>query len=303
MKNLFNFFLYFLTFFIGNVTFSQNEKAIDERAKNLNYPGTIASLVDSLTLNLSSDKEKARAIYSWIAYHIEYDFVGLKNESKLKVDPLGVISKGKSVCQGYANLFNELATIAGLESEVVVGWAKNGMDKIGKIDWESSNHAWNAVKIDNKWQLIDVTWGSGYGRNNKFIREFNAVYFCTPPEKMILNHYPEDEKWKLGVNVSKEMFDLSPNYYTPFLMLDIKKLNQTQGYLQPSFFKKTQIKFECDAEIKNILLTCDNDKTVNVDFTTSKNRVVFDIKVRRKYEYYMIYINNEGVIEYTSKVK
>lgn len=307
MKNILKFGLIFSTFFLGNFTFSQNDNltytTIDEHAKNLKFPGEISSLVDSLILNLNSDKEKSRAIYSWIAFHIDYDFIGLKDESKLKTDPLGVISNGKSVCQGYANLFTKLAIEAGLESQVIVGWAKNGLKKIGEIDWEDSDHAWNVVKIDDQWQFIDVTWGSGYGKNRKFVRKFNDTYFLTPPEKMILNHYPQEEEWKLGVNITKEDFDNSPIYSTPYITFDIKNLNQRSGILEPRLFKKNEVSFVCETKIKNILITCDNGSAKNIPFSNNDNTIKFQFKVRKKYKIYTIYVNNEATLEYTTVKK
>ncbi len=304
MKNILKFAFIFIAIIWVNLTIAQNENltytTIDEHAKNLKFPGKISSLVDSLILNLHSDKEKARSIYSWIAFHIDYDFIGLKDESKLKIDPLGVISNGKSVCQGYANLFTELATQAGLESKVIVGWSKNGSTKIGEIDWENSDHAWNVVKIDKQWQLIDVTWGSGYGKNKKYIRKFNDIYFLTPPEKMILNHYPEEDEWKLGSNVNKEYFDNSPIYNTPYLQFGITDLNQSTGILKPSLFKKIEISFVTETKIKSILLSCDNGKTSNINFSHNDNTIKFEIKVKKKFAIYRIAINNEGTLDFTT---
>ena len=71
------------------------------------------------------------------------------------------------------------------------------MDKNGNKF--SSNHTWNAVRIDSNWHLLDVTWASGFltFSGNEFIRRYDGSYFLTPPRQFIADHYPEDLKWTL----------------------------------------------------------------------------------------------------------
>ena len=47
-----------------------------------------------------------------------------------------------------------------------------------------STHSWNAVKIDDAWQLVDATWGAGSltTKDKKepgpiFVKRFNGHYF------------------------------------------------------------------------------------------------------------------------------
>ena len=49
--------------------------------------------------------------------------------------------QNKTVCAGYSKAFELLCNAVGINTIVVT----------------SCNHAWNAVKIDNRWYLIDVT--------------------------------------------------------------------------------------------------------------------------------------------------
>jgi transglutaminase/protease-like cytokinesis protein 3 len=54
---------------------------------------------------------------------------------------------------------------------------------IGKLP-KQNDHEWNAVKIDGRWKLIDVTWASGSvsTQTGKFVPEFNDAYYGTAPE-------------------------------------------------------------------------------------------------------------------------
>lgn len=58
----------------------------------------------------------------------------------------GALIDGRCVCSGYAAAFRLLAAEAGLESIVVTGILDGGL-----------SHAWNKVKIDGEWQIVDVT--------------------------------------------------------------------------------------------------------------------------------------------------
>ncbi len=62
----------------------------------------------------------------------------------------GVLINGYSVCEGYAEAFQLLMDIAGIEGYIVIGEADNGSDVV--------SHAWNIVKLDGEYYHIDCTW-------------------------------------------------------------------------------------------------------------------------------------------------
>ena len=53
-----------------------------------------------------------------------------------------MLFKGKAVCGGYAEAFQEFMHELGIECRAVVGWI----------------HEWNQVKLDDGWYWIDCTW-------------------------------------------------------------------------------------------------------------------------------------------------
>lgn len=66
-------------------------------------------------------------------------------------------SSGKSnyaVCSGYALAFEHLMHKAGIPCGYISGFAYDETEK----NPEECGHAWNIVKIDNKWYEVDVTW-------------------------------------------------------------------------------------------------------------------------------------------------
>jgi len=158
---------------------------------------SIASLSAYLTKPARDDREKVRAIFRWIAENIAYDIDAYRAGRACDVSPEGVLRNRKSVCSGYAALFQSLAEKAGLKAVTIKGYSK-GYGYAAGAKMRSTNHAWNAVMLEGKWQLLDATWGAGYiDERGRFVRRFNEHFFLTPPEKFIFDHYPEHERWQL----------------------------------------------------------------------------------------------------------
>ena len=109
---------------------------------------------------------------------------------------------GKTVCEGYSRLYIELAEYLGLMVKYIAGYAKEyGYEpgnKLGRPD-----HAYNAIKLDNNWYLLDPTWGAcNYEKKNKNKKnrdDYNDYYFCTDPELLIRSHFPKQDNWKLNI--------------------------------------------------------------------------------------------------------
>lgn len=201
MKFTFLFFTLFLNLsLIAQTDFSK----IDEHAKNAPRSAAKSSktLVDYLTKNATNDLEKVRAIYSWMVDNIKYDYAAI--EGNVKVDQKWadrqsaptVLRYKKGVCQGYANLFVELAEQAGLEAIFVTGNTKKQRGRIPR-----TGHAWNVVKIADEWKIIDATWGAGAADSDNPNAAANSEKFFLPaPEDLILSHFPNDPIFQLSHN-------------------------------------------------------------------------------------------------------
>lgn len=204
---------------------AQNGKRVDSIIRN--YPKSASSaerLAARLQKDFVTEYDRARAIYTWIALNITYDVdlyrksksgpvyaVG-KSDKEIEQNTVnGVLLTRKAVCDGYATLFTRLASLTGLESEKIEGMAKTTLDDLGN-DRLESNHAWNTVKIDGKWRLVDATWGSGFMIGNAYKKRFDPFYFDTLPKLFFLKHYPESGKWN-GEAVDKQKFINTPLFY------------------------------------------------------------------------------------------
>lgn len=155
-------------------------------------------LVDSLTAPFTNDYDKVRAIYVWIATNIQYDLLSFHQSRSQGQTVSKVLSSGKALCSGFSLLFQDFCHKANIESEIIEGYAKAIGYKPGQ-KFESSNHAWNAVRIYGTWYLLDVTWAAGNpqflsGQKNKTDLD---TYFLVNPEILVKTHLPEDPSWQL----------------------------------------------------------------------------------------------------------
>ena len=155
-----------------------------------------AALSKYLAKGCKTDEEKARAIYVWITDKIAYDADGFFSGNKGPQAAEAVFAAKKGVCEGYANVFLDLAKRMNLNAVKLHGFVKGfGYQDGQKIS--KPNHAWNAVQIGKKWYLLDSTWGAGSLTDKKFQKKFNAHFFKTDPEEMIFTHLPVAKEWQL----------------------------------------------------------------------------------------------------------
>lgn len=187
----------FLSCCVFNLNAQTDFSAVNQSSKKV--PDSITSyrgIAKYLTSSLETDEEKARALYIWIAnnisYDVDYPFEQFDSAEQL-IDE--VLEERSGVCQHYSELFLAMSKSVGLDSYLISGYTKDAYDKIA-----SSSHAWNAVKIDSSFYLIDVTWGAGYLDNGEFTRLFNEDYFLVAPENFIEDHMPFDPMWQLTSN-------------------------------------------------------------------------------------------------------
>ena len=208
-------------------------------------------LAQQLTADCTTDLQKVRAIFRWITDNIAYrtkEPVSRKRKSRFTEEetddttllkPLDervaeiVLANKVAVCDGYARLFKTLCNYAGLQAEVITGYGKTEPHKIHQRF--RNNHSWNAVMIDSVWQLLDVTWASGYinWQGDRFIRQLDEQYFLSPPDVFIREHYPDDLRWSLIDNPPlMAEFRLSPFKQKSFIKYNIISYKPAKGIIE-----------------------------------------------------------------------
>lgn len=308
-----------------------NISSIDWKMKNMDAP-TVDSLAKKITGYYSTDLEKTRAIFSWIAQHISYN-TGIFNPGrnyrpvKFVFDPADTVSSKSAVeqtaekvfrrrvgvCDGYAKLFKTLCDYAGIESEVIVGYGKCNLEKDYKF---RTNHTWNAVKIDSVWYLLDVTWASGYiNFANEYVSHIDESYFLTPPQQFILDHYPEDLKWTLLEHPpTLREFHFSPFKYKSFIKYGITSASPANGTIEAFVGDTVRIELRLKDAAKDSLIASDpffdssifqlSPASVFLQPVVENNKAIYTYVVEtNSIEWIHLLYNDDPVLRYKLIVK
>lgn len=116
-----------------------------------------------LTNDKTGEKEKFDAIFTWVVFHMHYDYKKYKRGKAFANNrPIKrIIRSHKGLCLDFAHVMDSLCAYAGLHNTTVEGYVKEFTFDIHDTLY-MGNHAWNAVKLDGYWYLYDATWCSGY---------------------------------------------------------------------------------------------------------------------------------------------
>lgn len=314
----------YLFLLISFSTFTQHFEQVD--AKVLEYPrfSKVEDLANKIEKDFSSDADKVRAAFFWLAKNIRYNLKEFYNpeqryyrfsysseaekEQKLqevKDKLIDATFKNKTgVCEEYAQSFKKICDLLNIEAEVLKGYVRNSAKEIGVMP-NTTNHAWNAVKVDGKWIILDATWAAGFLRNGKWIRKFNTYYFDMPKDKTFKTHYPEDQLWVLRFGrMSLEEFYNQPIYKKTFLGLKAELLSPKKGiiYLTPN--ENITLKFKnLDPKLLVFYTIKGNNLAQKPKLVKENNITTLTIKNPNRNTNITIYINKSDALHFKIKVK
>ena len=130
------------------------------------------------------DYEKAKVIHDYVINHTRYDVEAAEGflqggaSDANSFTAYGVLVNGKAVCQGYAEATQILLSLAGIPSELVIGYVDDGVGGY-------TSHMWNMVFIHNKCYMIDTTWDDPVGPEDMLIYD----YFLIESDILKQDHY------------------------------------------------------------------------------------------------------------------
>lgn len=154
-------------------------------------------------------RERTKAIHDYVVLRLTYDeatfkrFLAHDTSNWPAQDAEHVFESRTGVCEGYARLMVALGKASGVSIAYIAGSVRNAHYRVAEGDettmkaaLEGYGHAWNAVMLDGKWQLIDATWDdpSGAAPSGSHVR---STYLFTPPELFVYDHLPDDPNWQL----------------------------------------------------------------------------------------------------------
>lgn len=222
-----------LIFFSTLPAYAKNYRNIDRKAQSVpaQYEKTLPQLVSYLTKDLTSDEDKARILLAWIVYNVDYDAYKSKAiiehaytpraARKLNLTTGDIFVTRIGVAKDFAELYQRMASMAGLDSMTVSGYAGRG---ISSRNMEEYRHDWNVIKINGKWELVDPVWamrgdinalqdvgsdrqhqreikkreaGSREATRKRRNRSIDERWFMSEPRDFVETHYPDDSRFQL----------------------------------------------------------------------------------------------------------
>lgn len=173
-----------------------------------NIPADIEKNIKSIAQYIDKNEPnpylKIKALHDYVISRVTYDLDVLKTGIRPKQDAQTVFMTHKGVCEGYANLFKALGQAIGIDVVYILGKIRQDLAPVDvipenvrllKSNYDWTNHAWNAVKVEGNWQLVDTTWDDTDSANSAPSDRGN--YLMIPPQAMIMSHFPQQQDWQL----------------------------------------------------------------------------------------------------------
>lgn len=169
--------------------------------------------------NLTTDYDRALNAYEHIINNTTYDNVranaGYNSFADMDGDTMscwnitGVFLNHNAICRGYAQAYQYLMNLQGIECGYVYG----------------GGHCWNIIKLDNEWYYIDVTWGdpvtelryTNTGEIRYIEQGIDYSFFCMTTEQLLQLHTPD-------ADINPELPQCTATKYNYF------EMNKNSGY-------------------------------------------------------------------------
>lgn len=166
---------------------SSRRAAADKAIKDLldDWVPELQTILNDTSSESNAEKRKyltALRLHDLIINRIDYTYnsLGQPEESKYAHSIAGIATEQGVVCEGYADMFSYILNRIGMESLIIIGFAPGA-------------HAWNAVKLDGKYYLCDVTWDDHGAPAVNYIKENHYSWFCTPRSVFNTKHTADNE--------------------------------------------------------------------------------------------------------------
>ncbi|WP_075591540.1 transglutaminase domain-containing protein [Labilibacter marinus] len=307
---------------------SQDVKdVVDAFPKKINSTTSFALLINKNFKK--NDRDKVGGIYYWMATNVvfntkehfsdkdkvTYSFrYKTQEEKEAKIQKVNreiaeqTFQTKKAVAKEFAFLFEKLCVNSGVECVTIEGTSKSGLKDIGRKAGRV-NHYWNAVKLQGKWQLLDVTWGAGelYEESEYYVRTYSEAYFLIEPSLFYLNHYPKKGEW-LFLNKTREDFGLIPLFYKPYLHSNLQLINE-EGVITSSEKNTLKVEFskrdtESSQSVSMFSYAFERGETKKALMPTYKDGIIqMQISIKAiKSDYLTIYGDNRPLTSFKIKM-
>jgi len=152
--------------------------------------------INSISKN---DYEKVRAMYMFVGQFLIYDwekYEKIKKKEKTKqLSAQELLTGKKGVCGDVSEFIRVLCKMNNIPCLYITGYTKQ---KWHEPHRKKTSHAWNALRIDSTWYLLDATWGmKNYTVKEKCRKRINTYYFLGHPIYYMQKHLRADPAMQL----------------------------------------------------------------------------------------------------------
>lgn len=279
--------------------------------ENLN----VATIADTISRKFIDKKDKARAIYFWIANNISLDPKATRSNDNKKADPVIVIQERKTTPLGFANLVQEMCSMANIRCLVVDGFVKKSAEEINnKAD--EINYSWNVVQLGqspDKWYYIDAASAAGFldKKMSVFTRQFITDYFFADKALFNLSHYPDNSGWYLGNDQKslKEFYAL-PIIGRSAFAIGLQKPLPLNGFIKAKKGNNVSFSFNYNpgTAITDISIVIgEGSKQLRpdkIDFTDNGGSIKFNYKFKKDDTYpFTIMADGKEILRYYAEIE
>lgn len=166
-------------------TSMEEEESLDKIVNNI-----MATIIKD---NMN-DFEKIKAIHDYIILNSEYSL----NTTNSAFSPYTLVTEGKGVCSAYALLAYKMLSKCNIEAYIVEGETTQA-------------HAWNLVKLDNKFYHIDTTWDDPIEDRKGLVQ---YTYFLTSDAYMSKDHKWDTSLYPKATDLSYDWLHSIKEAYT-----------------------------------------------------------------------------------------
>ena len=165
----------------NTLTVSADRQVISQKITEFN--AEVQKIIDQIGTDWS-DSKKISFIHDYLVENLEYDEAAVdfidSDVTHSAYTCYGAALNKAAVCEGYAELFQYLCNLVGVNCTQVVGTG------------DGEPHMWNVVELDSMWYHTDVTWDDPIGGKGIY-----RDYYMISWEKMSADHAIEQSYVKI----------------------------------------------------------------------------------------------------------
>lgn len=220
-------------------------------------------LARALCAPFRAERDKALAIYSWLAHHITYDLalaqtnrserimyrtleeLARERERRRRARLQSTLRTRRGVCEHYAGLFAAMSKAVGLHAGEITGYVIRHPHEMGRAPLRS-NHAWNWVEWDGEKHLLDVTYAAGAmdAAKQEFRQQYDPYWFDVQPTVLVQTHFPDSSTHQLLEHpLSAEAFSAQPFFFLSSAQYPILDWSPRRGFLRKQEAEKLSLVF------------------------------------------------------------